>query len=300
MLALVFSVIDVESLKNTIARISPLAALSVVLGYLAGQLISAFKWCTIARASGIKTSYLATLRAYYIGTFVNCFGLGMVGGDVARGVLIAKGQPKKLGGIATVIADRVHGLAVLAAIGTVSVAIFGRHNLDPWLSYLLLFVGGSVLLGWFFGPRILLMLVPEGARLRDKAEEISAAFPKDYRIVLLITGLSIIFHLSQIFLHWLMAIAVSAEIPWNYLLVAVPFVNICASLPISWNGLGVRENAYIFFFFPAMLSREQAFAFGTLWLLSVIVSSSIGGIIAFLTDDFSFVKKKDDEAFGEN
>ena len=81
----------------------------------------------------------------------------------------------------------------------------------------------------------------------------------------------------------LMAYGLGVSIPWSVLLVVVPFVNIVSSLPISWMGLGVRENAYIFFLTPLFLSSEQAIAFGALWLLAVTVTSGIGGMLSVLS-----------------
>lgn len=71
--------------------------------------------------------------------------------------------------------------------------------------------------------------------------------------------------------------------------VAIPFVNILGSLPISWQGLGVRETAYIFFL-SSYLSNEQAVAFGAMWFLGVTVSSAIGGVVSALTGELKVLK----------
>jgi hypothetical protein len=74
----------------------------------------------------------------------------------------------------------------------------------------------------------------------------------------------------------------------------VPFVNIASSLPISWNGLGVREKSYQTFFVasaPGLMTSEQAIAFGALWLLAVMTTSAIGGIVAFVSGDLSSLKR---------
>jgi hypothetical protein len=105
-----------------------------------------------------------------------------------------------------------------------------------------------------------------------------------------ISLLSIVFHLSQISLHAVMAAALGVSVPWPLLLVAVPFINILATLPVSWNGLGVRERAYVFFLVPSVLQAEHAVAFGAMWLLAVTVSSAIGGVVAVATKDFSSLR----------
>jgi hypothetical protein len=89
-----------------------------------------------------------------------------------------------------------------------------------------------------------------------------------------------------------MANAVGSQIPLATLFVVIPLVNIASSLPISWNGLGVRENSYMYFLTaaPALVSNEQAAALGALWLLAVTVTSAIGGVVALVTGDLKLLK----------
>ena len=75
-----------------------------------------------------------------------------------------------------------------------------------------------------------------------------------------------------------MGLAIGVDIPWAYLFVTIPFVNILSTLPVSWNGVGVRENLYVAFLAPAVLSEEQAITLGALWIISVTICSAVGGI----------------------
>lgn len=295
MLFLVLRFTDFHALWGIISSISPSLALLVVFGYFLGQVTSSFKWWNLARAGGVEVPYITALRAYFIGMFVNCFGFGTVGGDLARGILIADGKPVKAAAVTSVIADRAHGLAVLAIIGTVSIMIFGSHSLESHYILLLGLFGLMIIGGWFIGPAIVRAIFREDHRWRDRIDRLLAAFPHNPRTILYITTISIFFHLLQISLHKIMGLAVGVDISWAVLLVAIPFVNILSSLPISWNGLGVRENAYVFFLFPAVLSKEQCLAFGALWLLSVTVCSAIGGIWSVVTRDFEILSHVDPE-----
>ncbi|RIL10075.1 MAG: hypothetical protein DCC75_05125 [Proteobacteria bacterium] len=142
------------------------------------------------------------------------------------------------------------------------------------------------MVAWFLGPAVLLRLLPAESPLRGKIQNITSVFSKHPRVLVPITLISICFHLLQISLHALMAYGLGADFPWSYLLVVIPMVNIVSTLPISWNGLGVRENAYVFLLTPGILSPEQALGFGAIWILSVTIASSIGGIVSVLTDRF--------------
>ena len=293
MLGFVLHSTNYQELRDTFSSIPIWAVILCMLGYTAGPLLNCFRWYTLARAGHIETSYGRALRAYFIGAFVNCFGLGTVGGDLARGLLIARGKPVKTTAMASVVADRLHGLAVLAIVGSVSALLLGHQMMDRPTFLALSAIGPCIIIGWLCGPWILVHFFPVESTFRAKAEQISRVFPKDVKTIVLITLVSVVFHLFQISLHRLMGVALGVTVPWGYLLVVVPFVNIVSSLPITWNGLGVRENAYVFFFVPAVLTHEQAVAFGAIWLLSMTTASAVGGVLAVLTPEFKHLGEQD-------
>ena len=298
MVGIVLWSVNFEKLQATFLTLSPVTVVLVVIGYTLGQLLSSFKWWTIAYSGGIKTPYPAALKAYFIGMFLNCFSFGMLGGDAARGILVAQGQPKKTEGIASVVADRIHGLIVLSCIALVTSAIMGRDRVAPDLIQILLLLVVGCTAGWLIGPWLLPRLpYLKNSRIGNKLQQVMAIFPRDPKTLLVITAISIVFHLTQISLHAVMAAGMGIEIPFTTLLLVIPFVNIVCSLPISWNGLGVREKAYTYFLAtaPAIVSYEQAVAFGAIWLLAVTVSSAIGGIVAIISGDLRILKAQGKE-----
>lgn len=265
----------------------PLSTVFILCGgYFIGQVLSSLKWWLLARSCGLDTPFLDTLRIYFTGMFVNLAGIGTLGGDMLRGILIGSSQAKKAVGIATVVADRAHGLAVLAALGSVCVGLFSANSLTAPFTLALCGLGAVIMAGWFIAPRALLAIVPVDSPFRQKTVDFSAAFPTKPRTIVAITAVSLVFHLLQISLHLCIASGLGIEVSLPTLLTIVPFVNIVSSLPISWQGLGVRENAYQFFFVPAICSTEQAIAFGALWLLAITSSSLLGGLIGLLSGAF--------------
>lgn len=283
MLALVLSFSKFDKLAEVFSSIPGYVVVGVILGYTSGPLLNCFRWLLFARSAGIKASYGQAIRAYFIGAFVNAFGLGTVGGDVTRGLLLAGNQPVKAASLASVAADRLHGLAMLALIGSISAMFANTEHLHPDLLAALSLLAPAIILGWIFGPWFLRRVWTKPGKIHSKLQEALAAFPRDPKILAFVSLISLLFHLAQISLHMLMAAGLGVVIPWSVLLVVVPFVNIVSSLPISWMGLGVRENAYIFFLVPIFLSHEQAIAFGAMWLLAVTVASGIGGIVSVLS-----------------
>jgi uncharacterized membrane protein YbhN (UPF0104 family) len=286
LLVLVARSLDGAQLLRVMSSIPGWTVLILCAGYFLGQILSSLKWWLLARSCALEVSFPETFRIYFTAMFVNLAGIGTLGGDVLRGALIGSAQAKPAVGFATVVADRAHGLAVLAAIGTACVGLFSSDLLPPHFGSALFAISIAIMASWLIAPKAIIHFVPNGSPFRPKAVEVARAFPTEPRAIAIITGISIIFHLLQISLHLCIAKGLGIEVSLTTLLTIVPFVNILSSLPISWQGLGVRENAYRFFFVPAICSAEQSVAFGALWLLAITISALIGGLIGLASGAF--------------
>jgi len=284
MIALVLRIVDAHKLQDTFLKIPLSSAILVILGYALGQVLSSYKWWLIASSGGrINVGWPRALKAYFLGAYANCFGLGVVGGDVIRAMALAGKDSSKSQAVASVVADRAHGLAILVVMGLVFSLFDGRDTISADFVYVITLLPVFVVLGWFFGPKIILKFLSVDHPLYQKIHGIFEVFPKEPFKLFYISMISLVFHMSQMALHYYMALSLGLKIPWVIILSSIPFVNVLCSLPISWNGLGVRENSYIFFLVPDFAAKEDCIALGALWLLAVTGSSAIGGIFSALS-----------------
>ena len=65
--------------------------------------------------------------------------------------------------------------------------------------------------------------------------------------------------------------------------VVVPLVMLAMVVPVSINGVGVREGGMAMLLAPQGVASEQAVAIALLWFLATIISGLIGGLL-FLLD----------------
>jgi hypothetical protein len=296
LLGITLAFVDLTSLKKTLEGISFKLLIFSTLIYLGAQTLSAIKWWVILSAAEIRVSFRKTLIAYYYGMFVNTLGIGTVGGDMTRAILVAKGVSTestlavKSKAFFSVIADRAHGLAVLSGIGSLT-ALTTTHDFLPVSIERSMELIGILLVGlWLivtFMPKYLTKL---NFSLGSKIASVAAVFPSSLWSIFLITSLSLVFHLTQIALHTYIAWGVNADTPLVAFLVVVPFVNIASSLPLSWQGLGVRENAFNLLLVPAYLTSDKAVALGAIWLFS----STGAAFLAFLIARTLTLLTKDD------
>ena len=95
-------------------------------------------------------------------------------------------------------------------------------------------------------------------------------------------AVSLLIHLVQAWMHVLLGRALYVEIPWSYALILYPLVGTFAALPLSLNGIGLREGGYLFMLGLIGINSERAVAFGLLWFMIVAVDSLVGGVAFIL------------------
>lgn len=276
---LIYGSSDLGSLFNTLRRVSWLTGIAVALLYTFGQIVSAYKWRILFQRVGIQRTFSETLHSYFLGMFVNTFGLGTVGGDVVRGIALRPGKGQRAAALGTVVADRVHGLVVLATIGCIA-ALFVRPEVFGAFVVPLAAIGIVCLpLAWWFGPKIITAIFPKHHRFGQAASQVAQAFPSKFVPVLTVTLISVFFHFVQIMMVVVIATELNAPLSLGYLCLVVPLANIASALPISINGVGVREAIYVLMLVPIGVPHETAIAFGAIWILAITIVSALGGLI---------------------
>jgi glycosyltransferase 2 family protein len=92
-------------------------------------------------------------------------------------------------------------------------------------------------------------------------------------------GLSLVFQALVIAVVFLNARALSLDVPLSAVAVFVPLVSLAGMVPVSVNGLGVREALYILLFGKIGVSAELAVSLALLYLAVTLISSLPGGLV---------------------
>jgi uncharacterized membrane protein YbhN (UPF0104 family) len=279
LLAYLSSRVDFAEIGRFLADVDPIGVLIALGLYLAGQALSALKWRRLALAVGFRADPARFVAYYFIGMFFNTFGLGTVGGDIVRALYLAGSGGRRGLALNTVVADRVSGLLALLGIALAALVVFHHYELPAVIYWGVIALSSALLGGWRLLPWLVPKLLPERNRLRRLVEEDLAPYWDDYRLLAEVSVLSLSFHLSQIGVLLILTHALGLAVPWSYCLVFGPLVNILAAIPISWNGLGVREGGYVFFLAHIGIARESAMAFALTWFAVVVSSGAVGGIV---------------------
>jgi uncharacterized protein (TIRG00374 family) len=291
---------DVGQLWDTL-REARIAYLLAALGSIfAGLLVSAFRWKAYLDALEIPLRYGTLFRLYFVGTFFNAFLPTGIGGDAYKAVRLGKDREGSLApAFASVFLDRFAGVVGMAAIGLVSSAYLlasgDARRRVPLIALALsvaiigaaaiLLVGGERLLG----RGRLVKHEGIGGRVRRAMRSIhEAARHPDAAARGYVFG--VVFQLLVLGYHLSVAKALRLDgIPILAFACIVVAASLATMIPLSINGLGFREGAYIWalgqYLIPLVgkdRSHDVALAYALLILAMLLLSSLAGGIVYVL------------------
>lgn len=262
--------------------------IAMALGvYLIAQGVSAVRWAILARPLGIQTPLRDLLKYYLIGMFFNLFAPSTVGGDVSRIYYLVKDKGAQAAGRAvttvhatlSVLMDRAVGMLVLVWLGAAALLLFPYYAVPQSVRSVTFIFALALLAGILFVPLVKRFLPHDGHPMLVKLRLALSSYQLHWRALVGALALSLAVHLTQAWMHTMMGSALGLELPFSFCLIIYPLVGTFAAIPVSLNGLGLREGGYIFLLAVLGIGTEQGIAFGILLFLIVALDSLIGGLL---------------------
>jgi glycosyltransferase 2 family protein len=272
---------DARPIFRILSRERPAYFAAVVVIYLAGQAMCAYRWQLLAALLKVHGRYREFLAYTFVGMFTNLFVPGLLAGDAARSVYLGRRYGRMGEAIASVVADRIVGLVGLFWLAAFT-AIF--LNFAPIPSSVItptVAVGAIAFAGFLAAPLVarLIHLMPRPVR---RAGGIVAPYLHHPLTLIPAIALSIVLQVTLAVGQYILAAGLGLTAPLSLFVLCVPIANVFASLPLTLNGLGIRESAYLLLFGMAGMRKEDAIALGLLWF-AVTLAGGLTGAIAFAT-----------------
>ena len=289
--------------------------------YMLTQVISAFRWQMLARPLGLCCSVSRLTAYYFIGMFWNLVLPTSVGGDVVRAWYLDNHSGHRLLAFLSVFADRASGLIVLLGMACVAALVY-PGQLPGWIYG---FVGGAAAFTVVFAFVVDLLSkrmhrlarpVEDGDRKKVKRGRLvemalhflarlgrllehARLYLRRPRLLLEVTLLSLLVQAGNVVLVWMIGMAIGAKVPAGYYWIAVPMITLLTLLPISLNGMGIREWGMAFFLEPLGVDKDTAFTLAFLWFL-VYTATGLSGGLVYLFGDFKRPEVEADEPVGDH
>ena len=254
-----------------------------------GMLISAIRWQILIRAQGdcVPLGYL--VKSYLVGAFFNNFLPTRIGGDIVRIYDGSRYSQTLVKSSAIILVERLTGVIILflfALAGSLARLEMAQTLPVIWVS-LLLGLGGLVLISLFFLPvsEKFLKILPEKGLLKKIKQKIFQfretiiAYKQHQGALLKAMFWAFLLQINVIVHFFLMGKALHLDIPLLDYFIFIPIVLLIMLIPITINGLGLREGSYSEIFKFYGIAPGPAVAFGFIDLAFMLIVGIVGGII---------------------
>ena len=283
---LLLLIVDVRAVVSSLQDIRAVDICYLLLLSVMLVLVSVIKWRLFLRRLGMNASVLHLFRLYLVGYFVNLLMPSSLGGDVVRSLYVGKGVDKVKAVSATLL-ERYTGFIAMVLMSLV--AVWWAPQVTGQIRLLTVIVGAAAfcltlaLLSGRFAQTSKLLKLPE--RVHGKVVRLEEGLQwglSDKGLLLRAGGLSILFHLLTIVNTAVVGHAVGwEEIPWGDLFVVVPLILLIGAVPVSPQGLGIQEGAFVFFLSGVGASSGQAMAIALVLRAKSYLLAAVGGLLWF-------------------
>jgi len=279
--------VDLKDSIKTLAGIEPMYLVMSIAVMFFLIVLASLRWRLCLSAQDIHIRIGSVFNYSLIGFFFNNFAPSTVGGDVAKGVMISRFSKKKLGIAISIVMDRLIGFLATGLMALFALAISFNLPLDKKLRLAILLFAGLVILLLFLvfhkglshkvaGFLSSLHLQNIADKIVSVADAISIyrTYPNFIKKALVI---SLGMQIGNISAGYLLALGLGIKISFLYFVVFTPLIMAVMAIPISLNGLGLREGAYVGFFSLAGVPNEGALAISIAYYAVILFLSLIGG-----------------------
>ena len=299
-LIILLLLVDFSKLYLSFSKIKliDLAALALISWIMI--FISSLKW-RILLGEDVRIGYL--MRLYTISYFINLFAPSVAGGDLARSYTLGKNINNQAGALSATYLERLTGFVTMVALAFIFticgvsvaaglelsvygvtlfaaalvVASFSRIPFDtlrmislPILRSLML--RSPILRSWKFEGFVL-----KASAFYDKIYGNFQYLRSNKRALVLTLALSLCYHVIAVVNTYVAGVAIGWEADnfWQ-LFVVVPLILTVASVPISPNGIGITEGAFVYFLTKIGATHEQSLSIALLLRAKSVVLAMLG------------------------
>ena len=271
---------DARSILRLLAREQPTYFAAAVGVYLSTLVLSAYRWRLLAAILRLEAPFTDFLAFRFIATFANTLIPGVAGGDALRAIYLGR-RTRRLGeAVASVLADRVVGLIGLFWLAASAAILLRERGLPSVLTTPPILTGFVTLALFIVSPLIIRFVQMMPSRL-SRYGGFVVTYLEHRSALLAALALSVIVQSVLVVCQYLLALGIGIDAPLTLFLLFVPIAGVFASLPLTINGLGVREGAYLVLFGIAGVDRTNAIALGLLWFACTTIGA-LPGALAFV------------------
>ncbi len=274
---------DVDALGHALAHAQVEEVMLALVALLAGLVVNAFRWQLFLRPLGLGLPARDLVRLTFVGTFFNAFLPTGFGGDAYKSFRL-RDRSGLAPPLATTVLDRLAGLAGMALLGMAGCAWRLAAGRGDRVIVAALILGIAVLAG----SAVALWLAPKWFMTGDTSGVSSrlrmfgrafATVGRESQAVRWGTVVGVASAILFVAVNAFLAVSLQITLPVAVFPAIVLITLLTTVVPLSINGLGFREAAYVWCLGTYGIGHDRALAFALLMLAVTLTSSAVGGIV---------------------
>lgn len=280
-----------EAMRRADLALLLLALASCFFGYF----LNAMRWRALLRAQGGDAGLPRLIGAFMSAIFFNNLLPSTIGGDALRMYESWRILGCKAGAVAVIVVDRSAGLLSVLLFALVALLALGRViGPNAPLLYAIVLIGVAGLLGALtvaiYPPwpltgllaRIRGLLPARLAEMQDRTLGAFAAFRGRQGSLAQALGLSIVLQANVVVCFYIVALALHLHVPFHAFFLVVPLASLIMMIPISINGIGLREHAFAGLLGLYGVSQPGGLAFAWVAYGLLVIQGVAGGLVYVL------------------
>lgn len=269
-----------------------------------GEFLTSQKWNWLLSGAGYRIGTWPAFRASLVGMFYNNFLPGSVGGDVVKTMMVARDAGGLAIAAASTFVQRNTGLAALLIIANIAVWLkpvtlalfpprmelfnslrfwFGALAVGYVMANVVIFAPGvaaqwkraSGFLAARRAGRLLGVVAQKAGRLHESLLLFRSGLP-------LAVAVSLFTQMTDCAMVYVLSRAVHLDLSFAYFCYFAPAVAVAALVPVSVNGIGLREAVYILLLQSVHVTPEKAVGISVLQFGYILLLSASGGLLHLL------------------
>ncbi len=268
------------------------AAIGLVL---VDRTLMALRWIDllVALTPGSRPPLSGVLRAFFVSSFVSNF-VPSVASDLYRAYELSRYDVQLAESTASVLMDRALGVLSVALVAAAALPFAERLATERALliGLAIIFAVCAVAATVIFSERAadrlraVVGVLPIGV-LRRVTEALTDAvrrYAAHHNEVLWVLAMSVVVQIIRVLQAWCLGLSLGIHVPLTTYFVFIPIIVFIMQLPITINGLGTTQVAFLQLFVPQGAPEAQVFALSVLFLALGIAGSLPGGLFYAVGD----------------
>ncbi len=255
--------------------------------------LMAYRWLVLLAPVPPETRppLVRLMRIFFVSTFVGTFLPASVGSDVVRAYAVGEeGVPLPMA-VASVMMDRALGVLSILLLGLAAVVAVPQQAPPGVVTVLVIGALVCVALAFvIFSEHVATMMtamfdrLPWSSlqRLAHRLLEAVRTYRHHHGALTNVVAGSLGVQVLRVLQAWLLGVALGITVPLSAYFVCIPIILLIMLLPVTMNGIGTSQVAFIWCFGAIGVGRAEAFALSVLFVALGIVGN-LPGVVLYTT-----------------